>query len=255
MTTEPPPALPGLTALVVDDEEPNVAELSWLLGRDERVGRVLTASSGTAALETLRTHRVDAVFLDIAMPGLSGLDLAAVLTRFVEPPSIIFVTAHTEHAVDAFDLKALDYLLKPVREERLREAVRRLVEAKTVSSSPAAEAEENDAIAVELGGITRLVQRSDILWVEAQGDYSRLHTATGSHLVRLPISQLEERWRGAGFLRIHRSVLMPLARADEIVESDGRLTVRIGGHALPVSRRLTPTVREHLRRTRTGGTT
>jgi len=243
----------ALTALVVDDEEPNLAELSWLLGRDERIGTVLTASSGTAALETLRTTSVDAVFLDIAMPGLSGLDLAAVLGRFKQAPAIVFVTAHTEHAVDAFDLKAVDYLLKPVREERLREAVRRLAEASTTASAAGSEPGREDAIAVELGGVTRMVQRSDVLWVEAQGDYSRLHTASGSHLVRVPISQLEERWRDAGFLRIHRSVLLPLARADEVVEVDGRLTIRIGGHSLPVSRRHTPTVREQLRRTRTGG--
>ncbi|WP_300680856.1 LytTR family DNA-binding domain-containing protein [Nocardioides sp.] len=248
MTVQPPPT--GLVALVVDDEEPNLAELSWLLGRDERIGTVLTASSGTAALETLRTREVDAVFLDIAMPGLSGLDLAAVLGRFKEPPAIVFVTAHTEHAVDAFELHAVDYLLKPVREERLREAVRRLADA---SATPTAEPSTDDAIAVELGGVTRLVQRSEVLWVEAQGDYSRLHTATGSHLVRMPISQLEERWREAGFLRIHRSVLMPLGRADEIIEAEGRLTVRIGPHTLPVSRRHTPAVREQLRRTRTPG--
>lgn len=239
----------GLTVLVVDDEQPNLAELSWLLERDDRIGTVLTADSGTAALETLRTQPVDAVFLDIAMPGLSGLDLAAVLGRFPEPPAIVFVTAHTEHAVEAFELHAVDYLLKPVREERLREAVRRLADASSAVLAPA-----DDAIAVELGGVTRLVNRSEVTWVEAQGDYSRLHTATDSHLVRLPISQLEQRWADAGFLRIHRSLLVPLAQVDEIAEADGRLTVMIDGRTLPVSRRHTAALRDHLRRTRSGPT-
>ncbi|UDY23786.1 LytR/AlgR family response regulator transcription factor [Nocardioides sp. Kera G14] len=238
----------GLTVLVVDDEEPNLAELSWLLSRDARIASVLTAASGTAALEILRGAAVDAVFLDIAMPGLSGLDLAAVLGRFKEPPAIVFVTAHSEHAIEAFDLHAVDYLLKPVREERLREAVRRLADAAPAALGPA-----EDVIAVELGGVTRLVSRADVTWVEAQGDYSRLHTgpdAQDSHLVRLPISQLEERWREAGFLRIHRSVLVPLGRIDEVREADGRLSVVVGGRELPVSRRHTAALREQLRRTR-----
>lgn len=241
---------PGLRVLVVDDERPNLDELSWLLGRDERIGAVLTADSGTDALEILRARHVDAVFLDIAMPGLSGLDLAAVLDRFEVSPAVVFVTAHTEHAVEAFDLHAVDYLLKPVREERLREAVRRLAGA----LAPAAPPEPaEDTIAVELAGITRLVKRSEVTWVEAQGDYARLHTSTDSHLLRMPISQLEERWREAGFLRIHRSLLIRLDAVDEIREAEGRLTVMIAGRALAVSRRHTSALREHLRRTRTPG--
>ncbi len=243
--TQAPGARGSLVALVVDDEQPNLAELSWLLGRDSRVGEVLTADSGTAALEALRTRPVDAVFLDIAMPGLSGLDLAAVLSRFAEPPAIVFVTAHSEHALEAFELHAVDYLLKPVREERLRETVRRLVDAVPATLAPA-----DDAIAVELGGVTRLVNRSEVRWVEAQGDYSRLHTAGGSHLVRLPISHLEERWREAGFLRIHRSILVPLGSITAVREDEGRLTVLVGDRELPVSRRHTAALRDQLRRTR-----
>jgi len=237
-----------LTVLVVDDERPNLDELAFLLDRDDRVGRVLTASTGTDALRVLREQEVDAVFLDIAMPGLSGLELAAVLGRFATPPAMVFVTAHAEHAVDAFDLNAVDYLLKPVREERLREAVRRVTQALSggVAGTP------DDRIAVELGGVTRLVARSEVAYVEAQGDYSRLHTATGSHLVRLPISTLEERWREAGFIRIHRSVLVALAHVEEVHEDEGRVGVVVAGHTLQASRRLAPVLREQLRRTRRG---
>jgi len=235
----------SLRILVVDDERPALDELAFLLDRDERVGEVLTRESGTEALHVLREREVDAVFLDIAMPGLTGLDLAAVLARFRTPPAIVFVTAHAEHAVEAFDLHAVDYLLKPVREERLREAVRRI-------RDDAAAPRSEDTIAVELGGVTRFVARSEVRYVEAHGDYSRLHTAGGSHLVRLPISSLEERWRDAGFLRIHRSLLVALPHVEEIREEDGHLAVIVAGRELQASRRHTPALREQVRRTRRG---
>lgn len=235
----------SLRVLIVDDERPVRDELTYLLERDDRIASVSAADSGTEALRLLREHDVDAVFLDIAMPGLSGLDLAAVLARFGTPPRIVFVTAHAEHAVDAFDLHAVDYLLKPVREERLREAVRRITD---VGATPP----QDDTIAVELGGVTRLVARSTVVYVEAQGDYSRLHTASGSHLVRLPISSLEERWRDTGFIRIHRSLLVSLRHVEEIREDDGRVAVIVDGRELQVSRRHTPALREQLRRTRRG---
>jgi DNA-binding LytR/AlgR family response regulator len=243
-----------LTVLVVDDERPALDELVYLLGKDERVGEVTACNAATDAVGALRAASYDAIFLDIAMPGLSGLDLAAVIGRAATPPAIVFVTAHAEHAVEAFDLHAVDYLLKPVRTERLREAVRRIVDGReTGLDRPGPRDAEDDTIAVELGGVTRLVHRGEVRFVEVQGDYSRLHTATGSHLVRLPISTLEERWRDGGFVRIHRSLLVALHHVDAIEESGGRLTVRVGDRQLPVSRRLTPALREQLRRTRRSG--
>ena len=235
-----------LTALAVDDEAPNLDELAYLLNQDDRIGTVLTAGSGPEALRILRESEVDVVFLDIAMPGLDGLELAGVLARFSQPPAVIFVTAHAEHAVEAFDLHAVDYVLKPVRPERLREAVRRVNHAE-----PAASAAREDQIAVELGGVTRLINRSDIRYVEAEGDYSRLHTAQGSHLVRVPVSTLEQRWADT-FLRIHRSWLVARPHIDHIRETDGRVLVVVAGVELPVSRRHTPALREQLRRTRRG---
>jgi DNA-binding LytR/AlgR family response regulator len=237
----------ALTVLVVDDEQPALDELAFLLDRDERVGQVRRCASATEALRVLRDEPVDAVFVDIAMPGLSGLELAEVLARFREPPRVVFVTAHSEHAVDAFDLAAVDYVLKPVREERLREAVRRVSEAGTAPPG-------DDTIPVELGGVTRFVSRSEVRYVEAQGDYTRLHTATGSHLVRLPLGSLEERWADAGFLRIHRSLLVALAHVDEVRVDGGRCSVVVGGTELQVSRRSTPVLRELLRQIRQGET-
>jgi DNA-binding LytR/AlgR family response regulator len=240
-TTEP------LRVLVVDDEQPALDELIYQLGKDERIGTIDGCASAPEALRVLRDTEVDVVFLDVAMPGLDGLELASVLTRFKQPPQVVFVTAHTEHAVDAFDLHAVDYLLKPVREDRLREAVRRVTEVGGIAPS-------EDSIPVELGGVTRFVQRSEVRYVEAQGDYARLHTASGSHLVRLPLTSLEQRWAEHGFLRIHRSLLIALHHVDEVRVEDGRCTVLVGGTVLQASRRHAPELRELLRLHRQGTT-
>ena len=245
------PAAASLRVLVVDDERPALDELAWLLGRDARVVDVLTSDSAAEALRVLQEENVDAVFLDIRMPGLTGLELARVLSRFKEPPPVVFVTAHEDHAVDAFDLNAVDYVLKPVRDDRLAEAVRRVVDARGSAPAP----QDEGTIAVELGGRTRFVSRAEVRYVEAQGDYARLHTAEGSHLVRVPLTSLEEQWRDAGFVRIHRSLLVALAHVEEVRMDAGRCTVLVGGEELAVSRRHTRQLRDLLvRRARPGST-
>lgn len=258
----------GLRVLVVDDERPSLDELAFLLSADERIVDVVSCDSATEGLRVLRTDEVDCVFLDIQMPGLSGLELADVLTRFREPPPIVFVTAHDEHAVEAFDLRAVDYVLKPVRRERLAEAVRRVVDARHVpagsagssatagTSATGADGGHDLQIPVELGGVTRFVERSTVTHVEAHGDYARLHTPSGSHLIRVPLSTLEEEWRTAGFLRIHRSCLVAIAHISEVRMDSGRCSVVVGRRGpggagggpveLSVSRRNTRELRERL---------
>src|SRR5450756_1597230 len=124
--TQPPP---GLRALLVDDEAPALSELAFLLRQDHRIGEIRTATSGADALRALESHPVDIVFCDIKMPGLDGMEFARVLARFAERPQIVFVTAYDEHAVDAFEVRATDYVMKPVRSDRLAEAVRRVMAA------------------------------------------------------------------------------------------------------------------------------
>ena len=228
----------------MDDEAPALEELAWLLSRDPRVGSIRKASSGAEALRALDAEPVDVIFSDIKMPGLDGLDLARVLARFSQRPQVVFVTAYDRHALDAFDLRATDYVMKPVRAERLAEAVRRVVEAVGGTEPPAKI--EDETIAVELGGVTRFVQRSQVRYVEAHGDYARLHTATSSHLVRVPLTTLEERWADAGFVRIHRSTLVALPHVDEIRVDGGRCAVRLGDKILQVSRRHTKELRDKL---------
>ncbi|SFQ98065.1 DNA-binding response regulator, LytR/AlgR family [Lentzea waywayandensis] len=246
----------SLRVLAVDDEAPALEDLTYLLRSDPRIAHVEAVTDATKALRVL--HRamdagqpLDAVFLDIRMPGLDGLDLARVLSRFAQPPPVVFVTAHQQPAVEAFELKALDYLLKPVRAERLAESVHRIVHevwdsktaAEPTAPAPAQPANStppemgDEVIPVELGGVTRFIRLADIRYVEAHGDYARLHTATGSGLVRAALNGLEERWRSAGFVRIHRSHLVSLGHIDELRLEDGHLSVTIGGAVLPVSRR------------------
>ena len=235
-----------LRALVADDEEPALAELVYLLQQDPRIGPIRTASDGAEALKILQDTDLDVVFCDIKMPGLDGIDLARVLSKFASRPQIVFVTAYDEHAVAAFDLEATDYVMKPVRQERLAEAVRRVVTQGAPIGLQSPEESEDEVIAVELAGVTRFVQRSTVRYVEAQGDYARPHTGQNSHLVRIPLSTLEERWRDAGFTRIHRSTLVALQHVDEMRVDGGRCSVRVGDDWLPVSRRHTRELRDLL---------
>ncbi len=239
----------GLRVLAVDDEAPARAELAYVLKQDDRIGEVRTAQNGTEALKVLQTEPIDAVFLDIRMPGIDGMDLAKVLKRFTEAPAIVFVTAFEDHAVSAFDLRAVDYVLKPYRPERLHEAVSRVLESKAQrqpSPDAALSGSEDETIPVELAGVTRFIKRSDIRYVEAHGDYARLVTRDGRHLVRIPLAVLEERWADAGFVRIHRRWLVSLATIDEVRVDAGRMSVRVGDALLEVSRRHTRELRDRL---------
>jgi len=247
MSDESVPAPAGLRVLAVDDEAPARAELAYLLGRDERIDEVHTAGDGAEALRMLEDTAYDALFVDIRMPGLDGLDLARVLRRFTSPPAVVFVSAYDQHALEAFDLRAVDYLMKPVRDERLAEAVGRVLEARgRVAPAPAAPEDDDETIAVELGGVTRFVKRSDVRYVEAHGDYARLVTEDGRHLVRVSLALLEEQWASAGFVRIHRRWLVPLDAIDEVRNDGGRVSVRVGDAILQVSRRHTRELRDRL---------
>ena len=232
-----------LRVLAVDDEPPALDELGYLLGADARVGSVTCAGDAQSALRLLRESDVDAVFLDIRMPGMDGLDLARALRRQPSPPPIVFVTAHDDRAVDAFDLGAVDYLLKPLRPERLAESLRRVCAAR---QAPDAGPTDDDVIPVELAGRTTMLPRSEVRWVEAQGDYARLHTADTSHLIRVPLSVLADRWADAGFVRIHRSYLVSLRDVRELRLTGSGYVVLTGDRELPVSRRHTRELKDRL---------
>ncbi|MCW4355975.1 LytTR family DNA-binding domain-containing protein [Hoyosella sp. YIM 151337] len=249
-----------LTVLAVDDETPALDELVFLLREQDGIETVHAASDATSALRILKSEKIDAVFSDIRMPGLDGVELAGIVSEFRSPPFVVFVTAHDDRAVDAFDVGAVDYLLKPLRTERLAQAIARIREhrAKQVSApalparAQAQQVPSDEVIPVELGGVTTLVRRSTVGWVEADGDYARLHTTTGSHLVRIPLSTLEERWADAGFIRVHRSYLVSLRLVTGLKTAGTGYVVTLRGERelrpveLPVSRRHTRALKDRL---------
>ena len=233
----------GLSILAVDDEAPSLDELSYLLRSSALVGTVVVATNATDALLQVRDEEFDLVLLDIRMPGLDGLELARILARFAQPPTVVFVTAHEKHALEAFDVGAAGYLLKPLDSERLEKVLRRVAERE----KDVDEVIGSDAVPVESAGCMTIVTRQEITWVEAAGDYVRLHLRDGaSHLLRSPISALEERWTDRGFVRIHRSYLVSLHDIREFRTEASHTSVTVAGHVLPVSRRHLRELRDRL---------
>ena len=242
----------GLRVLVVDDEKFARDDLVWLLSQVEGVSEVRTADSGADALRIVsESDDIDALFLDIKMPGLDGVELVKVLRNFKHIPAVAFVTAYDDYAVDAFDLDVCDYLKKPVDQDRLEDTVRRMqLRSSATSHEPAAAPGPLRTLVGRIGNASFSVDRDDVDVVEAAGDYVRVHvtseaaqrngdSAGGSVLVRESISSLTSAWSSSGFVRIHRSYLVRAGAIRQVRTVDGRRTVDIGGHDYPVSRRYT----------------
>lgn len=230
----------GLRLLAVDDEEPALADLVRMLEASPAVAEVHAARSGDEALIALAERPLDALFLDVRMPGLDGLELARVLRQFDRPPSVVFVSAFDDFAVRAFELEALDYLVKPVSRQRLDEAVDRVGR-----SAPAGD--ELLPVDVPRGG-TRLLARSRILLLQAHGDYVRVVSDDGRFLVRAALVDLEERWARHGFVRVHRSFVVNLRRAVEVRPrlNGTAVLVMADGTEVPIARRQVGELRRRL---------
>jgi two-component system LytT family response regulator len=235
----PAPAAPPLRVLVVDDEPLGRQRLLDLLAPEPGVEVAGTAATGREAVAQIRALAPDVVFLDVQMPGLTGLDVV----REVGPekmPATVFVTAYDRHALDAFDLAALDYLLKPFEDERFaralaraRDAVRlREVEALrgrllallgAPDAAPALPAPPAylERIAVEMRGQVRVVPVERIDYVEADGPYAVLHAAGERFVIRERMQALEERLDPAAFVRIHRSAIVRLDRVEALLVAPG----------------------------------
>jgi two-component system LytT family response regulator len=244
-----------MRVLAVDDVAPARDELHRLLLESPGVDEVVTASGAVEALRLIQARAFDVVFLDVSMPAMDGMELGSLLARMTDPPVVVFVTAFEEHAAAAYGIGAVDYLLKPVGPERLAAALDRV--RRFASADPAVTAERVDALAavpVELGGRPRFVRRDDVRFVEAQGDYVRLHTTSGRHLVRIPISRLEQHWRHAGFVRVHRSYLLAVPAVRELrSDVSGGLLAHTDAGDVPVSRRHARDLRELLLEAATRG--
>jgi DNA-binding LytR/AlgR family response regulator len=229
---------------VVDDEAPALADLARQLRSLPETADVHTAAGGPQALRTLAERPFDAVFLDVRMPGLDGLELARVLRRFETPPAVVFVSAFETGAVGAFELKALDYLMKPVSRRRLAEALSRVLDARVRTAPPG-----DDVVPLPtLRGGTRLVPRESILYLQADRDYVRVICDDERFLVRGRVSDLARRWRPHGFVQVHRGYVANLRRAVEVrPRLNGTAMLAFpDGREIPVARRKVAELRREL---------
>ncbi|MEV6340657.1 LytTR family DNA-binding domain-containing protein [Nocardia vinacea] len=242
-------AVRGLNVLAVDDSPSALDDLVQLLREAGGVGEVLAAGDPMIALKMIQAGEFDAIFLDVFMPGLNGLELANLLVKLSHPPAIVFVTAHDSHAVTAFGIGAVDYLLKPVRPERLSAAIgkiRRILPDSSASHPEPRLVDTLSALRVESAGSTRYIRRSEVLFVEAHGDYVRLHTRAGVHPYRMPISRLAEYWEDKGFIRTHRGFLIALDAIRELRSDSVGLLAHTELGDVPVSRRQARDLRDRL---------
>jgi two-component system, LytTR family, response regulator len=231
-----------ITALIVDDEPVARAGMQRMLTDIEWISCVGEASSGPAAVEAIDRLRPELVFLDIQMPGLLGTD---VLRRVQHQPFVVFTTAYAEHAVAAFELGALDYLLKPFGPERLRATLDRV---RAAMGEPLPPALDRVGEAMAQAPMTRLFVRTgraivpvavaSVVWFEAVGDYVAVHAGASTHVLHLSLNRLEARLDAQRFVRIHRThiVNMDHVRAFKRQEGGNLIAELSDGSLLAVSR-------------------
>ena len=238
-----------MRVLAVDDELPALEDLVRMLEASPAVERVESAASAEEALVALGDGAaIDAVFLDVRMPGLGGLELARVLRRFERSPAIVFVSAFDDAAVHAFEVAAVDFLVKPVSRRRLDEAIERAGRRSAPDEPAAAEDDETLAVDALRGGGTRLLARSSVLYLQAHGDYVRVASTEGRYLMRARLSDLEERWAAHGFVRVHRGFVVNLRRAVEVRPrlNGTAVLVMADGAEVPIARRQVGELRRKL---------
>lgn len=225
-----------IKAIIVDDEAPARSELRYLLDEIGQTEIVAEAASVREAIEKLKENSCDVMFLDINMPEATGLQLAAALQKLKFPPAVVFVTAYSEFALEAFKVKAIDYLVKPVETERLAQALARVHEHVALH----AKAQRAERIPVEKGGKKILIGVDTIRFVMARDDYAYLQTDTDRYFSTVSLAQLEKRLSGHGFFRVHRGYLVNLSLVEEVESvSGGTLLLTLNGtdEKIPVSRR------------------
>ncbi|HEX3549099.1 MAG TPA: LytTR family DNA-binding domain-containing protein [Candidatus Elarobacter sp.] len=240
-----------MRALIVDDEPLVRSELVYALGRAAGDIDVTEAADGVEALRALGGDAFDVVFLDVNLPGLDGLELAKIVGKQQSPPQIVFVTAHDQHAVDAFELAAFDYVVKPVSEDRLRRTVERLRAARaSAAPSDAAAATSPARVALEDGERTRLVKLADMRYVQANGHVVTVRLFDGDLRWKGSLSDAAARLEPNGFLRVHRAYLVNPERVIEVEPFfGGAYLLRVDDKArseVPVSRNYLPAVRKAL---------
>jgi two-component system, LytTR family, response regulator len=238
----------GVRALIVDDEPLARRRLRTILAAEPDLEIVGEAANGATAIQAVAEKRPDLLLLDIQMPGKDGFDVLREIAS-IHQPVVVFITAHDEHAIRAFDVQAVDYVLKPVVEDRLRSAVRRAISrlreqrGADLSEAMARLLKRVDhdrryrRIAVRTDRGVTLIPSLDIHWVEADGDVVNLHTARGRHVVRTTMSDIESRLASPPFTRVHRSAIVnvdciqeiqPLFKGDYVIVLKSGAEIRTG---------------------------
>ena len=243
-----------LQALVVDDEALARARLRTLLSdcKDPLAQVAAEAANAVQAMELLQHRQFDVVLLDIHMPGVDGLALARLVQTLSHPPALIFVTAHTEHAVNAFELEALDYLTKPVRLERLQLALQKVERRLLLQGTAPVGGGHEEVIVIQERGRTERVPLRHVIFFKAELKYVTVRTATCSHILDASLNELEAKYPQQ-FLRVHRNALIARGavralekqeKAEESEEGEA-WNVRLDGvdELLAVSRRQLAAVR------------
>jgi two-component system, LytTR family, response regulator AlgR len=243
----------ALKVLIVDDEALARSRLRTLLGdcTEPRADVVGEAGNAVAAMEQIQRAPCDLVLLDIHMPGVDGMALAANLRAMVKPPRVVFVTAHAEHAVSAFELDAVDYLTKPVRLDRLQQALQKVVRLQAASEQ-ADSAGGAESLLIQERGRSERVALSDVIYLKAELKYITVRTAEKEHIYDGALSDLEQKYAHL-FVRVHRNALVArrcvraVEKVHDPVEGEGWM-VRLDGcdERLAVSRRQLAAVRESL---------
>ena len=242
-----------MKVLLVDDEPLARERLRGLLAGLPGVQLVGEASNGREAFEQAVAKRPDTVLLDIAMPVLDGLEAARYLQALEPPPAVVFCTAYDEHALAAFEARAVDYLVKPIRRERLLQALERasrLSGERVAGLSQALGGEERRShLCARLRGSLRLIPVEDVRYLQAEEKYTVVHHGRGEDLIEESLKSLEKEF-GEQFLRIHRNCLVARDALQELRrDADGRVhaVLRDGATALEVSRRCLPALRQRVR--------
>jgi len=240
-----------MRALVVDDEALVRSELVYALGKVAGDIAVTEAPDAVEALRELAGSPYDVVFLDINLPGLSGLEATKIINALPAAPQVVFVTAHDGHAVDAFELAAFDYVVKPVSQARLARTVERL-RAQRQNAMPAAAAANGTParVALEDGERTRLVKTADIRYVQANGHVVTARVFDGDLRWKGSLAEAAARFEPAGFLRVHRAYLVNPERVVEVEPFfNGAYLLRVDDKTrseVPVSRNYLAAVRQAL---------
>jgi DNA-binding LytR/AlgR family response regulator len=237
-----------LRALLVDDERLAIRRLSRSLERIAGVEVIGSTTSAREAVDLIGSEAPDLLFLDIAMPGLTGFDVVARIAPDLRP-AIVFVTAYDSHAVQAFDVAAADYLMKPFAQARLEEAVERSRLWLQARSAPASARAWTEALWVHRHREFVRVAVTEIDWIEGHGDYARIHGPHFAGLARTTLAALEEKLDPRQFIRVHRSAICRKAAIVSLKRrATGAMTVLLGnGEEVPVGRTFVPGLRSLLK--------